>query len=137
MKVRSSLFWTSNWNAGCGGYLDNFKILSILTLTFKCGFPCALRLEKLRKTPWFNYILIKLPGLMNWYWTYIELTWWPLSIYLTSSTIQNTSALYGCPHLTVPFTALKIEFNPVIIRYMAVSIQLSTVFFFLFKYYTF
>ena len=42
-------FVASNWNAGCGGYLDNFKILSILTLNFNCGFPCALGLEKLWK----------------------------------------------------------------------------------------
>ena len=40
---------TSNWNAGCSGYLDNFNILSILTLTFNCGFPCALGLAP--KTP--------------------------------------------------------------------------------------
>ena len=31
------------------GYLGNFKILSILTLTFNCGFPCALGLVP--KTP--------------------------------------------------------------------------------------
>ena len=37
------------------------------------------------------------------------------------------SALYGRPHLTVSFTSLKIEFNPIIIRHMVVSIQLSTV----------
>ena len=52
----------SNWNARCGGYLDNFKILSILTLTFNCGFPCTLGLEKLRKMPRCNYVLIKLPN---------------------------------------------------------------------------
>ena len=55
-------FVASNWNVGCSGYLDNFKILRILTLTFNCGFPCALGLEKLQKTPWCNYILIKLPN---------------------------------------------------------------------------
>ena len=37
------------------------------------------------------------------------------------------SALYGCPHLTVSFASLKTKFNPVIIRHMAVSIQLSAV----------
>ena len=42
-------FVASNWNSGCGGYLDNFKILSILTLTFSCDFPCVLGLEKLQK----------------------------------------------------------------------------------------
>ena len=63
---------------------------------------------------------------MNLYWTYIKLTWWPRSIYLTSAAIQNTSALYGRPNLTVLFTSLKIQFNPIIIRYVAVSIQLST-----------
>ena len=35
------------------------------------------------------------------------------------------SALYGRPHLTVSFTSLKIEFNPIIIRHT--SMQLSTV----------
>ena len=34
--------------------------LSILTLTFNGGFPCALGLEKLWKMSWCNYILIKL-----------------------------------------------------------------------------
>ena len=33
----------------------------------------------------------------------------------------------GRLHLTVSFTSLKKEFNPVIIRHMAVSIQLSSV----------
>ena len=37
------------------------------------------------------------------------------------------SARYGRPHLTVSFTSLKIGFNPIIIRHMVVSIQLSTV----------
>ena len=36
------------------------------------------------------------------------------------------STLYGRPLLTVLFTSLKIEFNPIITRHMAVSIQLST-----------
>ena len=36
-------------------------------------------------------------------------------------------ALDGHPHITVSFTALKVEFIAVIIRHMAVSIQLSTV----------
>ena len=31
------------------GYLGNFKILSILPLTFNCAFPCALGLENLQK----------------------------------------------------------------------------------------
>ena len=44
-------FVGSNRNAGCNGYLDNFKILSILTLNFNCGFPWALGLEKLQETP--------------------------------------------------------------------------------------
>ena len=50
-------FVTSNCNAECGGYLDNFKILSIYRLTFNCGFPCAFGLEKLRHTfshVWFE-----------------------------------------------------------------------------------
>ena len=55
-------FVASNWNVGCGGYLDNFKILCILTSTFNCGFLCALGLEKLQKTPWCNYVLIRLPN---------------------------------------------------------------------------
>ena len=55
-------FAASNWNDWCGGYLDNFKILSILTLTFSSGFPCAVGLEKLQKMPQCNYILIKLPN---------------------------------------------------------------------------
>ena len=46
----------------CGGYLDNFRILSILTLTFNCVFPCALGHEKLRETPRCTYVLIKLPN---------------------------------------------------------------------------
>ena len=46
---------------GCSGYLRNFKILIILTLTFICGFPCALGLERLWKMPRRNYVLIKLP----------------------------------------------------------------------------
>ena len=54
-------FVALNLNAGRSGYLDNFKIFSMLTLTFNCGFPCDLGLEKLRKMPWCNYILIKLP----------------------------------------------------------------------------
>ena len=29
-------------------------------MTFNCGFTCALGLEKLRETPWCNYVLIKL-----------------------------------------------------------------------------
>ena len=41
--------------------------------------------------------------------------------------IENTSVLYACPHLTVSNTSLKIEFNPIIIRYMTVNMQLSTV----------
>ena len=49
------------------------------------------------------------------------------SNYLKSTAIHNTSALYGRPHLTVSFTSLKIEFNPVIIRHMTANIQLSTV----------
>ena len=55
-------FVASNWNAGCGGYLDNYKILIILTLTSNCGFPCALGLEKLQKMPRYNYVHIKLPN---------------------------------------------------------------------------
>ena len=47
-------------------------------------------------------------------------------IYLTSAAIQNMSAFNERPHLTVSFTSLKLEFNPIIIRHMAVSIQLST-----------
>ena len=34
---------------------------------------------------------------------------------------------WGRPHLTFSFTSLKIEFNFVIVRHMAVSIQLSYV----------
>ena len=45
----------------CGGYLDNFKILSNLTLTFNCGFPHVLALEKIPKTSRF---LINLPNLL-------------------------------------------------------------------------
>ena len=55
-------FEASNWNAGFGGYLNNFKILTILILTFNCGFPCAPGLETLRKTSQCNYVLIKLPN---------------------------------------------------------------------------
>ena len=44
---------------------------------------------------------------------------------MTKVAIQNTSTLYGRPHLTVSFTSLKIEFNPIIIGHM--SMQLSTV----------
>ena len=36
----------------------NFKILSILTFTFNCGFPCALGLEKLQKMARCNKVLI-------------------------------------------------------------------------------
>ena len=49
-------FVASNWNTGGVGYLDNFKILSILILTLNFGFPCALGLENLRKMPWCNYV---------------------------------------------------------------------------------
>ena len=41
--------------------------------------------------------------------------------------IQNMSTLYRRPHFTVSFTSLKIEFNPIVIWHMAVSIKLSTV----------
>ena len=161
MKVRLSSFCSFKLKCGCGGYLDNFKILSILTLTFKCGFPCPLGLEKLRKMPRCNYILIKLPNfvfIVVWRFTLfcplrgdvwpsiiensfivirriwifvgniaLYWTWWPLSIYLTSVAMQNTSATHGHPHLPLSFTSLKKEFNSVIIRQMAASIQLSTV----------
>ena len=53
-------FVALNWNAGCVGYLDNFKILSILT--FPLRFSFALGLEKLRQMPRYNYVLIKLPN---------------------------------------------------------------------------
>ena len=46
---------------------------------------------------------------------------------MTRAAIESTSALYARPHLTVSNTSLKIEFNPAIIRHMAVSMQLSTV----------
>ena len=46
---------------------------------------------------------------------------------MTRAAIENTSALYARPHLTVSKTTLKIEFNLVVIRHMAVSMQLSTV----------
>ena len=35
----------------------------MLTLTFNCGFLCALGLQKLQKTPLCNYILIKITKL--------------------------------------------------------------------------
>ena len=41
--------------------------------------------------------------------------------------IENTFVLYARPHLTVSNVSLKIEFNSVIIRHIAVSIPLSSV----------
>ena len=39
---------------------------------------------------------------------------------------KHVCTLWG-PQLTVSFTSLKLEFNPIIIRHKVVSIQLSTV----------
>ena len=44
--------------------LDNFKILSIITLSFNCGFPYTLGLEKLR-TSRCNYVLLELPNVFT------------------------------------------------------------------------
>ena len=45
------------------GIFGKIQILRMLTLTFNCGFLCALGLQKLQKTPLCNYILIKVTKL--------------------------------------------------------------------------
>ena len=61
-SITKSLFLAiCSYKVGYDGYLDNFKTVSILTLTFDCGFSCGLGLEKLRKMPQYNYVAIKLP----------------------------------------------------------------------------
>ena len=107
-------FVASNWNAGCSGYLDNFKILSILT--FNCGFLCkypyfllwfslCLGLEKLWRMPLCNYVLFKL---LNFVFTVV----WRFTLFcpFCGSVYQrSTSGNPACSE----FTAILRESNTV------------------------